>query len=98
VISFKVIKESLALKKNDIKSAKFIVDPNGNDSVLLILTEAAAKQMSQFTKNHIGHKMALIIDNKIISQPVIRSAIGGQLQVTFQSDQEAKRFYERLIA
>ena len=98
VISFKVIKESLTLKKSDIKSAKLVRNPKGGDFVLLTLTKVAAERMLQLTKNNIDHSMALVINNRIISQPVIRSAISGQLQVTFTSHQEAKSFYERLIA
>ena len=98
MISFQIIKETLNLKKSDIKIAKLNAGADGRTpSVNLVLTKTAAEQMTMITKNNVGHRMALVINNKVISEPMIQTALGGEFQVTFNSVQEAKRFYERLI-
>jgi beta-lactamase regulating signal transducer with metallopeptidase domain len=64
----------------------------------LHLTPSAQKVFSELTAEHIGKKIAIAVDGKVISSPVIKSAITGQdLQITADlSKQEAQKIVERI--
>lgn len=57
------------------------------------LTEDCAKTFASFTAQHIGHRMALMINGDVITAPSIRGAITGGSGVIdggFESLEEAK--------
>ena len=67
------------------------MDNQSNQTVVSFsLDRVGTKKFAKATSNGIGRKLAIILDNKIISAPVIRDAIiGGKGQIsgdfTFQS-------------
>jgi len=56
------------------------------------LTPEGGRRMREFSQDHVGEIMAIILDGKVISAPVLRDAIGsdGQITGTFtQAEAEA---------
>ena len=73
------------LTGDQVASAKGgIVDQNGQKSyvVSLTFTEAGTKAFADATTANVGKRIAIVYDNKIYSNPVVREAItGGQCQI-----------------
>ncbi len=49
--------------------------PAGASQVAFVLKPEAAKVFSEFTANHINQYLAIVLDKKVVSAPVIRNAI-----------------------
>jgi protein-export membrane protein SecD/preprotein translocase SecF subunit len=81
-----VLKDTqLILKGNQLKPvSKAGVDPtNGQPEVSFELTGDGAKVFGDFTREHQGEILAVVLDNKIISAPTINQPItGGQGVIT----------------
>jgi preprotein translocase subunit SecD len=72
----------------------------GEPIVSFQLTDASRKTFAEFTAKNIGRPMAIRIDGKLISKPVIREPIlggAGQLSGMFTAE-ETKTLAERLLA
>jgi preprotein translocase subunit SecD len=55
----------------------------GGRVVNFVLKEKGAKLFEQYTKDHIGQYFAIVLDSRVISAPVINSAIaGGNVQIS----------------
>ena len=55
---------------------------NNETVVSFTLDRVGAKKFGRVTRKNVGKKLAIILDNKIISAPVIRDAIlGGNGQI-----------------
>jgi hypothetical protein len=58
-------------------------DQNGNPAVAIELTPAAAQLLAEYSTNHIQEQLAIVLDGRVVSAPVIQSPIiGGTVQVT----------------
>ncbi|OMH41318.1 protein translocase subunit SecD [Desulfurobacterium indicum] len=74
-----------------LKDAYPSVDEYNMPAVSFELKSQGAKIFEQYTASHIGTRLAIVLDNKVQSAPVIRSQIGGKGQITGQfTYQEAK--------
>ena len=62
------------------------------------LTEEAAHRFAEITRDNIGRAMAIVIDGKVVSAPVIQSEIGGGVGVITGSfsDAEVKDLVARM--
>jgi preprotein translocase subunit SecD len=66
----------VALSNTDVASAWY--DPVGEEHrVGLLLTEEGAVKLAKLTKRHIGERLALIVDGRILSAPVVAGEISG---------------------
>lgn len=78
------------LTGDQVASAKAgIVDQNGTKAyiVSLTFTEAGTKAFADATTANVGKRIAIIYDNQIYSNPVVREAItGGQCQIDGMTD------------
>ncbi len=62
----------------DLQDANIQFDPeNQRPNVSFKLTPRGAELFDQFTGNHIGERLAIVLDNIVHSAPVIQSRIGG---------------------
>ena len=85
------VNKRVILSGNNLISAKPSFDNQNNQSTVNIsLDRAGSKKFARTTKNNVGKRLAIILDNKIISAPVINepilngnSVISGNF--TFQS-------------
>ncbi|WP_163328146.1 protein translocase subunit SecD [Desulfurobacterium thermolithotrophum] len=88
---FFILKKEPILTGAYLKDAYPSTDEYGMPAVSFELNSEGARIFKDYTSKHIGVRLAIVLDNKVQSAPVIRSAIGGRGQITGQfSYQEAK--------
>jgi preprotein translocase subunit SecD len=70
-----VAKEAL-LDDGDINSVQFQADPvSGRPQVGITFTEQGKKAFAEVTRTNLNKQLAIIIDGKVVSAPVIRTEI-----------------------
>ena len=58
-----------------IESAHVIYDVPQKPWIGITFTEAGAKQFAEITRQHIGDRLAIIVDGKLLSAPIIQAEI-----------------------
>ena len=78
------ISKRIILSGDNLVNANPTLDRETNEAVVnFTFDRSGAKKFARATSNNVGKRMAIILDNKIISAPVIREAIlGGNGQIT----------------
>ena len=71
-----VLKEVL-LDESAVASAGVTTSPNGNPQVTLQFTAAGRQRFAKITGAHVGKRLAMVFDNRVLSAPVIRTPIDG---------------------
>lgn len=81
------LEREVQLGGSAIKKASVVFNPTTNKpEVLVEFNRWGGKRFGDMTAAHIGHKMAIILDNKINSAPIIQGAIrGGASTITMGS-------------
>ena len=85
------VNKRVVMSGDNLTNARPTFDNLNNETIVsFTLDRVGAKKFGRITTKNIGKKLAIILDNKIISAPVIREAItGGNGQIsgsfTFQS-------------
>ena len=70
------VNKRVILSGNNLISAKPSFDNRNNQSTVVIsLDRAGTKKFARTTQNNVGKRLAIILDNKIISAPVINEPI-----------------------
>jgi preprotein translocase subunit SecD len=65
-----------------LETAAVGTDPTAGRVVTFILKPDGAKRFEEYTSSHVGQYFAIVLDSRVISAPVIRSAIsGGHVQI-----------------
>ncbi|RUM87738.1 MAG: protein translocase subunit SecD [Thermovibrio sp.] len=89
--NFFIVKREPILTGAYLKDAYPSRDENGMPAVSFVLKPEGARIFENYTAKHIGTRLAIVLDNKVQSAPVIRSQIGARGQITGQfSYQEAR--------
>jgi protein-export membrane protein SecD/preprotein translocase SecF subunit len=93
-----VVKAATELSGEDVLDATVTFDPNSLDqrpAVSLQFTGVGGKRFAEITGNNIGTRMAIVLDNVVISDPVIQTEIaGGTAQITMGSDRSRQEVQE----
>jgi len=75
--------EAMALvTAQDVSSARVVDAPGGLFSVDLTFQEEASARMSRATAGHVGKPVAIVLDGRVVSAPVVRSPIGRSALLT----------------
>jgi preprotein translocase subunit SecD len=92
-----VIQESVSLKRSDILEAK-LTFVEGRPAVSITFGPDAAKRFGDVTSRNIGKVMQLVVGDRIVTAPVIRTAItGGSLVIEGgMTVQQAQELADRL--
>ena len=61
----------------ELTNAQPAFDQNGRPAVNFMFNTSGARKFGQYTSEHIGEPFAIVLDNQVISAPVIQSAITG---------------------
>lgn len=78
-----VADQKVLMEGSDLSDAMVGIGDMGKPAVDFALKGAAADKFGKFTATHVGKYLAIALDKKIISCPVIQSAIfGGHGQIT----------------
>ena len=72
------LEERVALEGQHIKDANLIFSQeNGQPAVSFVLDKEGARRFGEMTKSNIDRQLAIVLDGKVITAPVIRSVISG---------------------
>jgi preprotein translocase subunit SecD len=83
------------LTNADIADAK--VEGDKNPEIRVTLTKAGAEKMRKVTEEHRNKPLAIVIDGKVISAPVVRAVIGENVAITGNfTKEEAERIAKGL--
>jgi len=89
--SWYIVSRIPAVRGTDLRSAQPSQDENGRPSVGFNLTNDGGRKFYAFTSEHVGDKLAIVLDGKVQSWATIKSAIrdSGVIEGRF-TDQEVK--------
>ena len=78
------VQKKVLLDQTDLKLASVITNqPAGKPWIQITFTYAGAKRFAKVTRQNIGKQLAIIIDGRLYSAPMIKSEIrGGQAEVS----------------
>jgi preprotein translocase subunit SecD len=77
-LQYLVVSKIPVITGKDLKTARRGVDHNGAAAVNFFLTSDGAKLFGDATGKHVGEKLAIILDNRVSSAPVINSKIDAE--------------------
>ena len=79
-----VLKEAPVVSGEDLVDAQPGFDQRTNEPIISFrFNQAGARKFGRFTKDNVGEPFAIVLDNKVISAPVIREPIlGGSGQIS----------------
>ncbi len=85
-----VVKELPILDGNMITDARVAFNQNNQPVINFTLNSQGAKIFGDWTGKHVGDYLAIVIDNEVLSAPVIKERIGGGSgQITVGDAKEA---------
>jgi len=79
-----LLQEAPVVSGEDLVDAQPGFDSRTNEPVITFrFNQSGARKFGRFTKNHVGLPFAIVLDNKVLSAPVIREPIlGGSGQIS----------------
>ena len=79
-----VVKRQVVLTGDRINDAQPGFDQRTNEPIISFrFNQSGARKFAKFTQEHVGEPFAIVLDDKVISAPVIREAIlGGTGQIS----------------
>ncbi len=81
----------------DVAEARAVDDGNGNTSVGVTFTKEGAEKMAALSEGHQGKPVAILLDGKVISAPVITASLSDRAMITGNfTDAEVKLLVEVL--
>ena len=85
-----VVKELPILDGSMVVDARVAYNQSNQPVINFTLNSEGAKIFGDWTGKHVGDYLAIVIDNKVLSAPVIKERIGGgNGQITVSNPQEA---------
>lgn len=86
------------LNEKDI-SAAYAEDINGYPAIHMILNDEGKLKLTELTANNIGMRIAVVINGKFISAPIIRDTINtGKVLISGDlTSEEAKKYVSELV-
>jgi len=77
------VQKTALLDQTAVESAGVIQDQFGAPQIQINLTDAGRKQFADVTREHLHERLAIVIDGRLYSAPVIQSEItGGRVEIT----------------
>ena len=70
------------LTNDDVAEAKVTEDRQKKPAISLTLTKEGAKKMKKLTEEHRNKPLAILVDGKVISAPIVKAEIGEQAEIT----------------
>jgi preprotein translocase subunit SecD len=86
-----VLRKIAPITGRDLRSARTSLDQNNQPAVSFTLSNDGARRFGTLTEQNIGKQLAIVLDSKVFSAPVLQSRItdNGQITGSFTS-QEAQ--------
>jgi preprotein translocase subunit SecD len=85
------------ITNEDIASAKVVADEGKDPFIEITFTKAGQKKIAKLTRDHKDKPLAILVDDKVISAPLVKSEISEKANITgkFTKD-EAERIVKGL--
>jgi len=83
-----MVRRAAAVSGRDITNARPAVDQNNLPSVSFTLSGEGARKFATVTETNIGRRLAIILDNRVMTAPTIQSRITDNGQITGVSRDE----------
>jgi len=80
--SFYLVRRLAAVTGNDLRTARATVDQFNQPAVSFTLNSQAASRFGEITGANLGRQLAIILDNRVESAPVIEGRISNEGQIT----------------
>jgi preprotein translocase subunit SecD len=79
-----LLRETPVVRGDELKGAQPAFDQRTNEPIIsFTFNGSGARKFGEFTKTHVGRPFAIVLDDKVISAPVIREPIlGGSGQIS----------------
>ena len=99
-VSWYLIKKRWSMSGKNISEAYPSVDQYGKRQIILRFNNKGAKHFAKLTSDNVGRQLAIVLDNKLYSAPVINTAItGGSAEITGRfSQEECKAISDALVS
>ncbi len=81
-VSYLVVEAVPTITGKDLKNARRGTDNTGRPNVDFFLNAAGAEIFRRATSEHIGDRLAIVLDNEVRSAPVIQNTIAAEGQIT----------------
>ena len=86
-----VVRRVPAVTGRDLRNARPTLDENNRPAVSFSLNQDGARKFGAFTQANIGRQLAIVLDNRVQSSPVIQSRIDDEGRITGNfTNQEAQ--------
>ena len=76
-LEYIVVATTRAITGRDLKTARRTQDSNGLPAVGFYLNSQGAEIFSRFSEQHIGDRLAIVLDKVVVSAPVINERLGA---------------------
>ena len=88
---YHLVRRVAAVSGRDLRSARPTIDEYNQPAISFSLNRDGGRKFASFTRANVGRSMAIIMDNRVYSAPVIQEPIaGGEVRITGTfSQQEA---------
>src|SRR6516162_3468212 len=80
--SYWLISRASAVSGNDLRTADSGRDENGRPDVKFTLTGEGGRRFYAFTSAHVGERLAVVLDNKVMEVATIQEAIRDEGRIT----------------
>ncbi len=93
MVRYYVLDKRILLTGDTIADASIGFDQVGRPAVNIAFNDVGAKRFADITSKHVGEQLAIVLDGRVQSAPVIQEPIyGGRARITGNfTDEEAKK-------
>jgi preprotein translocase subunit SecD len=82
--AFYLVRSAPAITGRDLRNARQTLDEYNRPAIGFSLNTDGAAKFNRVTSENIGRQLAIVLDNQVVSAPVIESAIGADGRITGQ--------------
>ena len=79
---FYLVRKIPAVTGNDLRGAKPTIDENGRPAVSFSLRNEGARKFGKVTGENIGRRLAIVLDGRVVSSPVIEGRITDEGRIS----------------
>lgn len=88
---------SFKLEPEDVVKATISQADADTCTITVTLTDTASKRFTRVTKQNIGKKLPIIVDDEVVCEPLVREAIPGPiLIISVKEKEDAERIIKVL--
>lgn len=88
----------VVVSNSDIATASIAVTDDGKRAVSITLTEAGASKLLAYTSAHLNEPIAIMVDGRLVSAPVVHSPLSRSAIIMGGSDGLSQEEADRLVS